>query len=210
MGVGMRVTFLIDGFNVYHSAKDVLRLDNTDPPIKWLDIPALCQTIVRDCALPREAEINKIHYFSALATHLAAKNPGVVARHETFISALEHFGVQVHLGKFKWAGSGYEEKETDVAIGAMLLEVFHTDSADVTFIMSGDTDLMPAVATCRRLFPDKKICFAFPYRRMNNILKDTADHHFTIRAHQYPKHQFPNPIKRDGDAPDITCPSPWL
>lgn len=209
MVVAVRVSFLIDGFNVYHSTRDVLR-DGHPPPIKWLDIPSLSGTILKDGTPPREAHIESIHYFSALAEHLEASNPGVVDRHKTFISALEHHGVQPHLGKFKWAGSGYEEKETDVAIAAKLLEVFHTDAADAAFIMSGDTDLMPAVETARRLFPKRQICFAFPYRRMNNILKDNADHHFTIRAHQYPKHQFPTTIERPEDSPNIICPPEWL
>ena len=71
----------------------------------------------------------------------------------------------VHLGVFKRTKKGFEEKETDVAIGVALLEVFHNKSADCVFIISGDTDIMPALRAARRMYSGCRIGFAFPYRR---------------------------------------------
>ncbi len=205
----MRTAFLIDGFNLYHSVRDLLAM-GTPPPLKWLNVPSLCQTIVRDSTLPREAVVGEIHYFSALAKHREAVDPGIVARHQALLHALDAFGVQTHLGEFKRkAGGGWEEKETDVAIGVMLLELFVRNAADAVILMTGDTDLMPAFRTTKRLFPTSVIGFAFPFRRMNNSLRDVADHHFSIRAHQYPKHQLPNPLVCP-DGTEIQCPAEWL
>jgi len=39
----------------------------------------------------------------------------------------------------------HEEKETDVAIAVRLFESFYTDESDTVVIMSGDTDIAPAV-----------------------------------------------------------------
>lgn len=110
---------------------------------------------------------------------------------------------------FKRTKKGFEEKETDVAIGVALLEVFHNKSADCVFIISGDTDIMPALRAARRMYSGCRIGFAFPYRRQNNSLKDAADIHFRIRAHQYAKHVLPNPVVT-ADGREIHCPSDWL
>ena len=70
----MRTVFLIDGFNLYHSVKDVLHEGLAEPPLKWLDIPGLCESIVKDSPdLPRTARIEGIRYFSALSTHMEAR-----------------------------------------------------------------------------------------------------------------------------------------
>ena len=122
--------------------------------LKWLDIPGLCASIIRDCGeMPREAYVSEVNYFSALARHMEFRNPGIVKRHETFIEALKNADVTVHLAAFKKTAKGHEEKETDVAIAVALLELFHTDAADCAFIMSGDTDLMPALRAVRRMYP---------------------------------------------------------
>ena len=134
----------------------------------------------------------------ALARHMESRNLGIVKRHETFIEALKNADVKVHLAAFKKTAKGHEEKETDVAIAVALLELFHTDAADCTFIMSGDTDLMPGVRAVRRMYPGRRVCFAFPYKRQNNILKDAGDVHFRIRAHRYAKHVFPDPLVKGG------------
>ena len=206
----MRTAFLVDGFNLYHSVDDVLAGRHADPPLKWLDVRSLCESIVRDAqGVPRRAVVSEIHYFSALATHLEARNPGIVARHRTYLRALEHTGVTIHLGQFKRTDRGHEEKETDVAIAVALLELYHAGAADCVWIMSGDTDLMPAVRAARRMFPGRLVCFAFPFRRQNNVLKEAADAHFRIRAHQYAKHQLPYRVLTD-ERRVIQCPEEWL
>jgi len=94
----------------------------------------------------------------------------------------------------------HEEKETDVAIAVTLAELLFTDKCDTAVIVSGDTDLSPAVAKWQPLFPQKKILFAFPYARKNNELLKLAPGSFSMSRKQYIRHQFPNPvILRDGN-----------
>ena len=174
--------------------------------LKWLDIPSLCASIIRDCGeMPREAYVSEVNYFSALARHMESRNPGIVKRHETFIETLKNADVKVHLAAFKKTAKGHEEKETDVAIAVALLELFHTDAADCTFIMSGDTDLMPGVRAVRRMYPGRRVCFAFPYKRQNNILKDAGDVHFRIPRASLCEARLPGPLVR-GDGTEIHCP----
>jgi uncharacterized LabA/DUF88 family protein len=205
----MRTAFLIDGFNLYHSIKDVIADGHGGLNLKWLDVPGMCDSIVRDCGeMPLEARVSEVNYFTALAKHMESRSPGIVKRHEAFIAALTARGTKIHLASFKRTAKGHEEKETDVAIGVALLELFHNDDADCVFIMSGDTDIMPAVRAVRRMHPGRRVCFAFPYKRQNNILRDSADVHFRIRAHRYGKRILPDPVELP-DGSVIRCPTEW-
>jgi uncharacterized LabA/DUF88 family protein len=154
-----RVAFLVDGFNLYHSIRDVSRRNNVN--CRWLDIAALCGSFLPD--IGRDATFASAHYFSALATHAEAWRPGTVKRHLTYIDALRSTGVIVELSTFKAkpmtvrcqaCGSmqkviRHEEKETDVAIGAKLIELAIGVDADSIVVVTGDTDLVPAVRTAR-------------------------------------------------------------
>lgn len=65
-----RVAFLIDGFNLYHSLRELERL--TKSPVKWLDLTRLCSAYLHAVrsALGERVELAAVTYFSALATHL--------------------------------------------------------------------------------------------------------------------------------------------
>jgi len=167
-----RTSFLIDGFNLYHSVREAARALGGSGT-KWLDIRSLCPSYLH--IVGSGAEVAEIHYFSALATHLEAANPDVTTRHRSFIQCLKATGVIVELARFnkktlrcEHCGGTLvrrEEKETDVAIAARLIELLVSDHADSVILMSGDTDLAPAVRLAKQLFPEKTIGFAFPYGR---------------------------------------------
>jgi len=70
------VRFLVDGFNLYHSVREVRR--TTGVECRWLDIHALCESMLH--IIGGGAEIARIDYFSALAHHIEASRPGTVAR----------------------------------------------------------------------------------------------------------------------------------
>jgi len=199
------VSFIVDGFNLYHSAKKAawdLRI-----PTKWLNINALCSSFLQIISnvVDEKAELKNIYYFSALANHLENSHPGITNRHKAFLRCLEDTGVIVELSRFKkktikcphpQCGRTFvkhEEKETDVAIALKLIEVFLSDKCDVAVLVTGDTDLAPAVRTAHRLFPFKKILFAFPPYRKNRELAQLAPGSFGFKPKQYVKHQFPDP-----------------
>ena len=210
-----RTTFLVDGFNLYHSlrtAGGALHGAST----RWLDLGALAAAHLY--IVGNGAALESVHYFSALARHLETSNPGVTKRHRAFIQALEASGVIVELGRFKTkslrcnvCGASlvrHEEKETDVAIAIRLYELFHADRCDTAVIVSGDTDLAPAVRGVNRLFPAARVLFAFPYARKNRELASLAPGSFTIGKEAYARYQLPNPVV----APDgriIPKPPSW-
>lgn len=217
----MRVAFVVDGFNLYHSIRDAEKLV-ADRPQRWLDLRNLCTSYLPHFG--RSAVLEGIYYFSAFAKHLAATHPDIEARHQTYVDALRSTGVEVSLANFK-ARDKYiplrhcrfrlgrtkgtvripipkcsliftraEEKETDVAIVSKMFELLHRGTADAVVLISGDTDLLPGIRTARTLFPAATIAVCFPYRRHNAELKNAVRRSFKISKEQYAKHQLPDPI----------------
>lgn len=195
-----RVSFLIDGFNLYHSICSAMA-DHKLARGKWLDIWRLCESFLN--VFGKDAIINKVYYFSALAKHIS--DAGAPLRHQVFIEALESTGVQTIMGKFKkkrikcratcqQEGWGYEEKETDVNIAIKLMELMMTDACDTAVIVSGDTDLATALRAAKRLFPSKKLGVGFPYKRGHGELEQLADCTFKIKAEHYSRFVFPDKI----------------
>lgn len=205
----MRVSFLIDGFNLYGSIVDLKRKENVD--VKWLNIYSLLSSYMSSYG--KGATVSSIHYFTALQ-HYATKfdasdpghhDPGKVSRHRDYIKCLECTGVTVSYGRFKRKRIHcnncrskivkWEEKETDVSIGVKLLDVAVGNQADIIILVTGDTDLVPAVKICQKHFPHLPIGFCFPYRRKNEELAKLATtSNITMKKAQYLKHQFTDPF----------------
>jgi len=209
-----RVIFLIDGFNLYHSAIALQIKERIKA--KWLNIYSLCKSYLH--LFGKNADLHKVIYFTAIPYYLQNVNPGRIIRHSNYMTCLESMGISVVYGRFKEKDAfckncrttfiKYEEKETDVSIGITLMEVLFTDSCDVCVLMSGDTDLLPAVDKGKGLFPEKQIVFAFPYARKNAQLIQETPGSFSIGKKQYIRHQFPNPVTlNDGSA--VYKPGSW-
>jgi NAD kinase len=160
-------------------------------------------------AIGDNAQIVDIYYFTAIARHLLASDPDIEKRHTSYTDCLADTGVSVEFARFKKKKIScphcrqtivrHEEKETDVAIASKLLEVCHYDQCDTVIIVSGDTDIVPAVHTVRRMFPTKRIGFLLPYNRHNKeLILLSPKTHFLIAKTTYPKFQFPDPYVAAG------------
>lgn len=82
------------------------------------------------------------------------------------------------------------------------------NTCDTAVLVTGDTDLAPAVATCKELFPAKAMRFAFPYRRHNQELKALLPGSFKIHHGSYVRHLFPDPVQLP-DGTKICKPASW-
>lgn len=153
------VCIYIDGFNLYHA---LVRFE--DHKLKWLDLRALSQRLISS----KTEEVKGIFYFSAYAHWL----PDKMARHRVYVKALEAVGVTCILGHFKnkdrkcnscsatWIA--HEEKETDVSIGISLLNDAYKGRYEKAYLVTRDSDLMPAVRMVRAEFPAKQIVAVAP------------------------------------------------
>jgi hypothetical protein len=92
----------------------------------------------------------------------------------------------------------YEEKETDVAIASRLLAAETRRQFDLALLVTGDTDLVPAVATARAGTPPLTAAVAIPYRRVNRQLRFAADMSLRLGRASYVSHQLPATVRGSG------------
>jgi len=201
-----RAAFYVDGFNLYHSLR-------TQHPLatacKWLDVRALCQSF-----LMKTEKLVKVTHFTAFATWA----PDKVRRHQRYVRALRHTGVEIVMGEFKWKErecqhcggiiQTHEEKRTDVNIAARLIRDAYLDVYDSAFIMSGDSDLIPGIETVRELFPSKELVAVFPLNRVTNSVKDAVDRYMRTKVPRIQRCLFPMVIETE-DGRNIECPEEW-
>lgn len=157
-----RSNIYIDGFNFYYGAVK-------DTPYKWLDMETLFKR------LRNSDNIQNIFYFTALV------NPPAQARQELYLRALATCPlVTVIQGKFKnrkvrcsvrscnFTGDKLfqvpEEKRTDVNIAVRIVQDAFENNCDTFVIVSGDSDLVPALRTVKEKFPEKTIIVYVPTR----------------------------------------------
>ena len=152
--------------------------------------------------------------FTAFATWDSAK----VARHKLFIRANESVGVEIVYGEFKRKDKhchvckskyqSFEEKQTDVNIALSLFRFAVTDQYDRAVVVSGDTDLIPAITAVRATFPHKQIGVILPVGRSSEDLIKHADFKFKMREHHLISSRFPDQITL-ADKSTIDCPLTW-
>lgn len=186
-----RVSFFIDGFNVFHA----LDSQKAYHKYKWLDYSALAK-----CFVSSKDIIADIYYFTAYADWEPAKK----ARHQLLIRALTLKGVKIVFGKFKIRDKHcrlchktyqtFEEKQTDVNISVKLFQCAHNDNFDTGILMTGDSDIVPAIVAVKESFPAKKIGLVIPIGRSAEEMKNVCDFHMKIKEKHLRTSQFPDSI----------------
>jgi uncharacterized LabA/DUF88 family protein len=191
-----RVVAYVDGFNLYFG----LRADHGHKYL-WLDLQALAESLL----LPGQ-EVREVKYFTARLRD----DPIGGRRQSTYLDALGSHCPKVTRieGRFqeknrscascgaRWIG--YEERETDVNISAALIEDAVEDMYDTALLISGDTDLRPAIAAAKRLRPQKRIFVAFPPRRFSARLVQAVDAYTRIGADKIRNSQLPSKVVTAG------------
>lgn len=200
-----RVVFLVDGFNLYHAIASSLRFRC----YKWLDLVKLTKWFAR----PKDSVVG-VYYFTALVTWNAEK----LARHRTYIRALQSRGVNIVYGEFKRRDhmcrlcnrvyQTFEEKQTDVNIAIHLFRLAVADDFDTAVIVSGDSDLIPSMTAVRQTFPAKQIRVVIPIGRAAEALKKAAD--FSERMKEVHLRSSLFPLEIDlGRGEILACPHKW-
>lgn len=157
-----RVSAFIDGFNLYHAVADY-----SEQHLKWIDPWKLCLQFVPSSNFT----LSTIYYFSAFATW----RPDAYKRHREFIKALKGLKVIPIMGRFKekdrWCWKcnhrwkDHEEKETDVNIAIHMLRESYNKTFDQLLLISGDSDLAPAIRMIRNECPGIRIKIVIPVAR---------------------------------------------
>ncbi len=210
-----RVTFLVDGFNLYFSVRHAEAALRTSH-LRWLDVSGLLSSFLY--LFGRGAIPEEIHFFTAIPGFLQETDPAEVQGFRAHLEALKETGVHLHIADFKRKSltcphcrkelDRFEEQETDVALGVKAMELLHLGTCDTLVVVSGDTDFAPAMRTAKRLFPAVQVWVAFPHARFNAELQQIADFSFRIRAARYAEHQFPDAV-RINDGRILRRPPGW-
>ncbi len=137
---------------------------------------------------------------------------------QLYLKVLKDLGLEVEISKFKKrvikcpnCGLKYYkpiEKQTDVKIATKIFEIFYKKISEILVIISGDTDLVPAIRTTKETFDDIKIGVVIPYKNSSEELKLVSDFYYSIPPRKYINHLLPNPYKlKTGEV--ICKPEKW-
>lgn len=202
-----RTIFLFDGFNLYHALQD----NPNYHKYKWLDLRRLAQLFLR-----KSEQLEGIYYFTSLVPWSADKQN----RHKNYIRALRHNDIKPIYGAFRRRTKKcrakcrlefvtYEEKMTDVNIAVHLLRWAMEDKFDTAVLITGDSDLVPAVEVVKDLLADKRINLIIPIGRKAKLLKVVCDENFKLKEKHLASSQFPDIIDL-GSGVAITRPPTWI
>jgi uncharacterized LabA/DUF88 family protein len=169
-----RVCVYVDGFNLYFGMRS--KFGN---PVKWLNIYKLAESMLRE-----NQEIQAVKFFTA---HIKGTNKQKITRQNSYLSALGTTPVKIIKGQYQVQKTrckqcrkisyASEEKMTDVNIAVHMLTDAIEDNYDTAILVSGDSDLTPALAALRKYFPEKQIILAFsPNRKSKNLLQYASTH----------------------------------
>jgi uncharacterized LabA/DUF88 family protein len=200
-----RVSFYIDGFNFYYGFSQ-----SVESKYKWLNLNALTNFYLLENQI-----IGEVHYFTSRITGDSAKQK----RQNTYLEALDAVGIHIHYGLFKkerrkcgecgYNSKTYSEKGTDVNIAVQLLADAFDDNFDISFLVTGDSDLVPLVNKFRALFPEKKLVVAFPPNRGIKELMQAAESYTHIGLDAIRQSRFPEIVKSKTGF-NLRCPTDWL
>lgn len=200
----------IDGFNFYYGA-----VRGTD--YKWLDLEK-CFRYLR-----QSDDIQQINYFTAIVTGPTRTNQ------ETYLKALQTRPlIRIIHGKFKpknsrcnvaacaYAGDKrfviQEEKRTDVNIGIQIVDDAIHKRANRLVLVSGDSDLVPALSMAKAYSPEIELIVYVPSRSAIRgaavELRAAADKDRNFPLELLSRSQFPSMID-DGRGATISKPLAW-
>ena len=153
-----RTIFFIDGLNVYHAIKN-----SRFNQYKWLDYWELAKKFI-----DQKDGLKGVLYFTAYSVWDNEK----IKRHKRLVLANRDRGVDVIFGRFRRVTKNcrqcrkkyqtFEEKRTDVNIAIHLLTNAYKDNYDKAVLISGDSDIIPAVQAVKQAFPEKEISLVIP------------------------------------------------
>lgn len=217
----MKANFYIDGYNFYAGMCEAGLHGNI-----WIDVQKLCELLKL-----KSEFVNQIKYFTSLPTFNKAKRE----RHQVYLNAISAYCplVTIIKGQFSeedaretcpgcgklvvaecipcnWKRSRkrFKEKMTDVNIAVQMVSDAINKEFDVAYLITGDTDLVPAVEAVKALIPAPKLVVFFPPARMTGGFFNIADRGIQISPPQIRAVQLPDPVP-SGNGP-IQKPSTWI
>jgi len=201
-----RAAVYIDGFNLYYGMHEKF-----GRKFLWLDPWALGEAFLND-----GQELTRAAYFTARVRN----DPPAQQRQGQYLRALKEASpCDVIEGRFqektktcRKCGASwrhYEEKETDVSLASALIEDAAQGLYDRAVLVTGDSDLGPAVQAARRLNSNARFIAAFPPGRTSEDLKKQMDGFFNVGRDKLLASQLPDPVVEKGTGRLLPRPLHW-
>lgn len=202
-----RLIVYVDGFNMYHGLKE-----RSGRRLLWLDLVELSRLL-----RPRSSLV-RVRYFTAPVLD----DPAAASRQACYQSALlaRNPGlIEITQGRYQKKSRScrscgatwtqYEEKETDVNIATALVADTATRATDSALILSADSDLAPAVRTCRSLNATMFVAAAFPPTRYSAELSKLMPASFSIGMSKLTRAQLPRTVVDPASGRAYSRPAKW-
>ncbi len=201
----VRVSVYIDGFNLYFGM-----MDAGYTTLKWLDVMELG----KQCLKPGQQLVD-VKYFTSTITN----NPPKEKRQRTYLDAILSTGVKIFRGKYEsetiicnpcgHSWTKHNEKMTDVNIATSLIMDAMNDLYDVAILISGDSDLVPAIKLVNENFAPKFVTVAFPPMRSNITVSNAATGSYPLGRKKLKDCQLPAIVNSLSGYP-LQIPAEWM
>lgn len=204
-----RAILYVDGFNLYHPIHE-LKVNY----LKWLDLAALGRLICQD----RGHELVGVTYCTAFQRNDLAK----MARHKTYISALESTGlVKVEMGHYmeqdtppckncRTVGTKETEKQTDINVALSLFSDAMNDKFDWAYLLSADSDQAATAKYLKNHFAEKKLVSVVPpNKEISNNIANYIDGRRKLNQGDLEKCRFKSILLFDDGKMPIRCPKEY-
>ncbi|MBO0803809.1 MAG: NYN domain-containing protein [Nocardiopsaceae bacterium] len=186
-----RIAAYIDGFNLYFGIRQHGRR------YLWLDLEALMSSLLR----PNQ-HLVAVRYFTARVRD----DPPAESRQQAYLNALAARSsmLDIREGRFQRKANScrscqatwvdYEEKETDVSLAVSMVEDGVNGLYDTAFLVSADSDMIPAVRALRRLVSGIRVLAVLPPRRRSFALATACDATIPIGVTRLRQSQLPRTV----------------
>lgn len=137
----MRAIVFIDGSNFYHRLK-YLTKDKEKASLLEFDFVSFCRWLCKQDALV------EIHYYVGAVRRQRnnQKSEKMYADQQHLFFKLQRQQVKIILGQLiQHRDKSYHEKGVDVRIAVEMIRLARQDEYDIAYLLSSDTDLVPAV-----------------------------------------------------------------
>ncbi|HEV2986867.1 MAG TPA: NYN domain-containing protein [Candidatus Angelobacter sp.] len=199
----IRVYCFVDGFNLYHAIEWFENgVDDADHrryrKYKWLSLTALANCYISS----KSQSLVGVEYF----TTYPHWDPPKVLRHRQFVLAQQSEGVKVTFGNYKEKRVDcratcklkftiWQEKQTDVNIAVRLIELARRNVYDKAIIISGDSDLIPAIKLVREIYAEKYVAAVVPIGRRGEDIEKHCHGKFKMTEEQLARCHLPDKLK---------------
>ena len=217
--MGVRTAAFVDGLNLYHGLRDERLLK-----FRWLDIEGMVDSLAADAggSLGKSLDVDRVVYCTSLVA-----NKQAARRQDVYLQALEQHCAHIEILRGSYeeksrqctdcgASVGFQtEKQTDVNLAVEMVKEAAKpvgQRADIQLLVTGDTDLLPAVRAVRSYGVDV-VVIAPPARgRTRESFTAIASKYLRVKRRHLRDHPLPDPVLRPtstGEEYPLRPPDSW-